>query len=591
MLVSLGLDAWLTVAILVGSFGVLFLTSAAADAVLMTAAIALMLLGVLSPEEVLGGFSNLGLATVAILFVVASAITRTGALAEGFNHALGRTHLLEIVQIRLMIPVAFISSVVNNTPVVAMAIPLLSDWAKRSGISVSQLMIPLSYAAIVGGVCTVIGTSTNLVLNDMLALSTGEGLKLFELAWVGVPLVLATILFVVLFSRWLLPQNDLVDVFGDPKQYTIEMVVSPNSPLDQRTIAAAGLRNLAGVYLVEIVRNEQVIAAVSPRSILLANDRLIFAGNVDSIVDLQKIRGLEHAEDHVFKLDGDRSQRQFVEVVLGASFPYVNMTVKDSQFRKRYGAAIIAICREGEPLKERIGDVVLSRGDILLLEAPAHFLRSRKFERDFLLISGRVNSRPVLHGRRYLALAILALQIVLVTTHVLSLFEAAALAAMLLMATRCISVSEARESIDWQVLVVIGASISLGVAIHNVGIADALASFAIGLSGGSAHASLAILFAVAAILTALVSNMAAAVLLFPIVESVAQQLGVSAIPFVVTLMVAASVSLASPIGYQTNLMVYGPGNYRYVDFFRMGAPLTLVIGVLTVVLVPWIWPF
>lgn len=589
---SLGTDAWVTAGVVFIAFSVLFLTNLAADAVLLSAAIALMLLGILTPGDMLAGFSNLGLATVGILFVVASALTRTGALADLFNRALGNTQSISLAQTRMMLPVALISSVLNNTPVVAMMIPMVSDWAKKMGISVSQLMIPLSYAAIVGGVCTVIGTSTNLVVNDMLRGTTGDGLMLFELAWVGVPIVLVTVIFVVVTGRWLLPhRSNGNSVFGDAKQYTIEMVVSQASPLSGQTVEDAGLRRLSGMFLVEILRSEHVIAAVSPREVLQDGDRLIFAGDVDSIVDLQKIRGLEHAEDHVFKLSGDRSQRHFVEVVLGSAFPHLGLTVREGQFRKRYGAAIIAICREGEHLKQRIGDVVLRKGDILLLEAPARFVQSRQFEKDFLLISEVQNSRPVLHSRRYLALAILLVQIVLVTFNLLSLFEAACLAAMLLVGTRCISLTEARSSIDWSVLVVIGASISLGLAFQKTGLAEALAHGAIAMSQGSAYASLVALFVVGAVLTALVSNMAAAVLLFPVIESTAQQMGVSVVPFAVTLMVAASVSLATPIGYQTNLMVYGPGNYRYVDFLKMGGLLTLLIGLMTIILVPIIWPF
>jgi len=590
--VNLGSEAWITAGVIVLSFAVLLLTNIAADAVLLAAAISLMLLGILTPEDLMAGFSNLGLATVGILFVVASALTRTGALASIFNQFLGQPKSVVLAQSRMMLPVALISSVLNNTPVVAMMIPMVSDWAKRTGISVSQLMMPLSYAAIVGGVCTVIGTSTNLVVNDMLESSTGMGLSLFELAWVGIPIVFVTIIFTALFGRWLLPDcTHGESVFGDAKQYTIEMVVSDKSPVDGQTIEAAGLRNLSGMYLVEIIRDSHVMAAVSPEEELRAGDRLIFAGDVDSIVDLQKIRGLEHAEDHVFKLNGDRSQRQFVEVVLGSAFPNLGLTVREGGFRKRYGAAIIAICREGEHLKQRIGDVVLRRGDILLLEAPSWFTQSGQFEKDFLLISEVRNSRPVLHTKRFHALAILLLQIVLVSSNLLSLFEAACFATILLIFTRCISLTEARSSIDWSVLVVIGASISLGLACQKTGIAEATALFAVDLFQGSVYGSLVALFLVGAILTALISNMAAAVLLFPVIESTAQQLNVSVLPFVVTLMVAASVSLATPIGYQTNLMVYGPGNYRYIDFLKMGGPLTLIIGLLTVILVPVIWPF
>lgn len=588
----MGFDAWLTASVIVASFIVLLSTSLSADVVFMSAAVMLMMAGVLTPEELLGGFANLGLATVAVMFIIASALTRTGALSALSNQLLGSPKKLSTAQARLMFPVAAISSLLNNTPVVAMMIPLVSKWAKRLKMSPSQLMMPLSYAAIVGGVCTLIGTSTNLVINDMLITEGIEGLLLFELALVGVPLVLVTIVFVMMMSNRLLPAGEEdTEVFSDTKEYTIEMVIGQGSVLGGQSIEKAGLRNLAGVYLIEIIRGDRVFAAVSPHESLLEGDRLIFAGDVDSVVDLQNIRGLVYAEDQVFKIDGDRSSRNFVEVILGRSFPYLGKTVRESQFRKKYGSAIVAISREGEHVKQRIGDIEFRKGDLLLLEASPQFTQTRRFEKDFLLISDVQNSAPTLYSRRFLALAILALQIVLVTLNIFSLFEAACVSIVLLLATRCISVEESRMSIDWEVLLVIAASIALGTAAEKTGMASILAGSTVALASGSAYGSLAALFAVAAVMTALISNLAAAVILFPVALSVAAQLEVSALPFVVTLMVAASVSFATPIGYQTNLMVYGPGNYRYMDFLKMGIPLTIVLGLVTLGLVPVFWPF
>ncbi len=588
----MGFDAWLTASVIVASFIVLLSTSLSADVVFMSAAVMLMMAGVLTPEELLGGFANLGLATVAVMFIIASALTRTGALSALSNQLLGSPKKLSTAQARLMFPVAAISSLLNNTPVVAMMIPLVSKWAKRLKMSPSQLMMPLSYAAIVGGVCTLIGTSTNLVINDMLITEGIEGLLLFELALVGVPLVLVTIVFVMMMSNRLLPAGEEdTEVFSDTKEYTIEMVIGQGSVLGGQSIEKAGLRNLAGVYLIEIIRGDRVFAAVSPHESLLEGDRLIFAGDVDSVVDLQNIRGLVYAEDQVFKIDGDRSSRNFVEVILGRSFPYLGKTVRESQFRKKYGSAIVAISREGEHVKQRIGDIEFRKGDLLLLEASPQFTQTRRFEKDFLLISDVHNSAPTLYSRRFLALAILALQIVLVTLNIFSLFEAACVSIVLLLATRCISVEESRMSIDWEVLLVIAASIALGTAAEKTGMASILAGSTVALASGSAYGSLAALFAVAAVMTALISNLAAAVILFPVALSVAAQLEVSALPFVVTLMVAASVSFATPIGYQTNLMVYGPGNYRYMDFLKMGIPLTIVLGLVTLGLVPVFWPF
>ena len=236
----MGFDAWLTASVIVASFIVLLSTSLSADVVFMSAAVMLMMAGVLTPEELLGGFANLGLATVAVMFIIASALTRTGALSALSNQLLGSPKKLSTAQARLMFPVAVISSLLNNTPVVAMMIPLVSKWAKRLKMSPSQLMMPLSYAAIVGGVCTLIGTSTNLVINDMLITEGIEGLLLFELALVGVPLVLVTIVFVMMMSNRLLPAGEEdTEVFSDTKEYTIEMVIGQGSVLGGQSIEEA----------------------------------------------------------------------------------------------------------------------------------------------------------------------------------------------------------------------------------------------------------------------------------------------------------------------------------------------------------------
>lgn len=585
-------DGWITLGILTAAFSAVLFSNLAADAVFITAAVLLMSFGVLTPGEMLTGFSNVGLATIAVLFVVASALTRTGALYEFSQQILGRSANPRIAQLRLMAPVALISSVLNNTPVVAMMIPIVTDWAKRFGLPLGKLMIPLSYAAIVGGTCTLVGTSTNLVINDMMLEANHEGLALFELAWVGIPAIIATLGFFALGGHRFLPNSGAqASVFEDTKQYTIEMLVTADSPLHGRSVDQAGLRHLGGVFLVEIIRGEKVFPAVSSTEVLERGDRLVFAGDVSSVVDLQKIRGLTMAEDQVYKIGGDRSQRRFVEVVLGSSFPYLGSTVRDSQFRKRYGAAILAVSREGEQLKQRVGDIELKRGDILLLETPPEFLEAGRAGKDFLFVSALEDTKPTLHDRRYWALAILVLQLVLVGTGVLSLFQAVCVAALALVFSRCISLNEARQSVDWQILVVIASAMAIGLAVEKTGIAYLAAQNLLSLSGQSVTVSLALTFAITALLTAVVSNIAAAVILFPIVQGTAQQLGVSIEPFAVVLMVAASASFATPIGYQTNLMVYGPGNYRYSDFLRVGLPLTLLIGTVTVLIAPIIWPY
>jgi di/tricarboxylate transporter len=586
-------EAWQTLSVIGICFALLVFSRYAADAILIAGVGALLMLDVLTPQEAFHGMANEGMITVGVLFIVAQALVQTGVVGWISNTLLGRPKGIAGAQLRLMLPVAGLSSVLSNTPVVAMLVPAVSDWARRFNLSVSQLMIPLSYAAIIGGTCTLVGSSTNLVINEMMREAVdGSGLGMFDLAWVGLPCVFVVVAFTIGFSRWLLPnRGQAVDRFEDARQYIVEMEVEEFSPLAGLSIEEAGLRQLPGMFLVEIDRDGRLITAVSPKEMLCAGDHLIFAGDVRSVVDLKNIRGLKVAEKQVFKLSDKSIDRCLVEVVISPNFPFLGKTIRDSGFRNHYNAVIIAALRGNEQLKGRIGDIELRPGDTLLLETHESFFNRQRYSKDFLLAGRIENSKPVRHEQRNIAAIILVAMVSLVAVGVLSMLKAAMLAAGLMIATRCIRMAEARKCVDWQVLLVIAASIGLGAALEKTGAATVIAEAMIGLSTGSNIATLAMLFVLTALFSAVISNIAAAVLLFPVALAASQQLGVDVMPFAVTLMVAASACFATPIGYQTNLMVFGPGNYRFSDFLKVGVPLTVIVGVVTVLVVPLVWSF
>jgi len=586
-------DAWIALAVIAGCLLALIFSRRPPDMILCGGVVVLLLLGVLSPKEALAGMSNEGMVTVGVLFIVAQALSETGVVSWISHSMLGRPKSARVAQFRLMAPVATFSSILNNTPVVAMMIPAVRDWAKRNNLPVSQLMIPLSYAAIVGGTCTLIGTSTNLVVNGMLLHAAPEqALGMFDLAWVGLPCVVLVIGFTILSSRRLLPSNrGKAERFGDTRQYIVEMMVEDTSPMIGQSIEEAGLRQLPAMFLIEIVRDERLMTVVSPKEILMAGDRLIFAGDVRSVVDLKNFHGLRLAEDQAFKLGSNNLSRCLAEVVISPNFPSLGRMVRDMKFRNNYGAAIIAISRNGEQLKGRIGDVELEPGDTLLLEAYEDFVPNQRYSRDFLLVSEIENSRPVRHEHRFRAGIIMVAMVVVVAAGWLSMLKAAFLAAGLMVATRCIRAADARRSVDWQILLVIAASIALGGSLESTGAASIIAGEIIGVAAGSPMATLVAIFVVTTLFSAVISNLAAAVIVFPIALAASQQLDVSLLPFAVTLMMAASASFATPIGYQTNLMVYGPGDYRFSDFFKIGIPLTILVGVATILIVPLVWPF
>jgi di/tricarboxylate transporter len=585
------IDALLTLTTIVVCFSMLIFSRLATNGVLLSGVVFLMLSGVLSVDDALAGFSNEGVATVAILYVVAYALSATGVVSWMSQSVLGRPKTIRAAQLRLMLPVALFSSVLNNTPVVAMMVPAVSDWARRMKIPASQLMMPLSFAAIIGGVCTLIGTSTNLVINGMLIeLELEQELALFDLAWVGIPCVIAVIGFILLTSKWLLPyKQGAAARFEDARQYTVEMLVETGSPLVGKSIEQAGLRHLSGLYLAEIIRGGDVIR-VGPTRYLRQEDRLIFVGNVDSVVDLKQIRGLVSAEQQVFKLDDKSINRSLIEVVISRDFPLLRKSVKESEFRKFYGAVIIALSRNGEQIKQRIGDLILEPGDTLLLEANTEFVEKQRFAKDFLVVSPVADFQPVELKKQWVALGILVGMIAVATSGLLSMFESAVVATCALIATGCISVQAAHKNISWHIIVIIAASLALGTAMTNSGLADEIASRLIGTVSNSPKLTLLAMFVLTAVFSAVISNVAAAVILFPIAVSAADSMGLNVLPFAVMIMVAASASFATPIGYQTNLMVYGPGDYHFSDFLKLGVPLTVIVGVVSYLVIPVVWP-
>jgi di/tricarboxylate transporter len=550
-----------------------------------------------SVEQTIAGFGNSAVLTVAVLFVVVAGLVQTGAMAMITKPIIGTPKSTAAAQARLLFPVMGLSSFLNNTPCVAMFMPVVNDLCKKSKISPSKLFLPLSYASVFGGCCSKIGTSTNIVVSGLMVRAGMPELSMFEITWVGLPAAILGILFVIVTSRWLLPdRKPAISLSDDPRQYTVEMIVQPGGPLVGQQIEEAGLRHLPGLFLAEIERGDKILPAVSPTERLQANDRLIFVGIVESVVDLQKTRGLLPATDQVFKLNDPRTQRCLIEAVVSDRCPIVGKTIRDGQFRRRYDAAVLAVARSGQRIHAKIGDIVLQTGDTLLLEAHQSFEARNRNSSDFFLVSSVQNSSPPRHEKAWLALLILVAMIVvnLAWGEFFDILTAATLAAGLMILTKCCTAREARQSLEIEVLISIGAAFGIGKALESSGAAALLAeklTAAAQWFGGGNHAVLAAVYLATMLLTELITNNAAAVLVFPIAVSTAQTLGVQPMPFIMSIMIASSAGYATPTGYQCNLMVMGPGGYRFSDYLRMGIPLDLLYMLVTVTLAPLVWPF
>ncbi|MEO1718133.1 MAG: SLC13 family permease [Planctomycetota bacterium] len=570
------------------------------DIVLVASVAILVLLGVLTPAEALAGMANPGMITVAVLYVVVAGLNETGAVRWLGSLLLGRPRTRTLALARLMLPITAISGLVNNTPIVAMMIPALRDWTRQHGFSASTFMIPLSYAAILGGTCTLIGTSTNLVVHGEWTATGNDPLGLFSIALIGVPVACVGLLYMLTIGQRLLPKRaPVLSSSGDARAYTVEMTVAAGGPLPGKTIEQAGLRHLPGLYLAEVERGGAILAAVGPDEVLQADDRLVFVGDVTSVVDLQKIRGLEPATNQVVKLDEPRPSRVLVEAVVSNSHPLIGRTIRAGKFRSRYNAVVIAVARNGEQIRRKIGDIVVRSGDVLLLEAPRQFLTENKNTRDYYLVSEISDSAPTRHNRAVISILILLGMVLIATVQPvlpiptvsgeplkLGMLHAAVIAAGFMLITRCCSGWQARKSVDWIVLVTIAASLGLGKAMETSGAADAIGTLITTVAGSNPFIAIVLIYIMTTLLTELVTNNAAAVLMFFVAQSAAIELGVQFEPFVFAIMMAASASFSSPLGYQTNLMVMGPGGYKFTDYVRVGLPLNVISCTLTCLIAP-----
>ena len=579
-------EAWFTLGILIVTVVALAREVLPPSAIILGAVVILLIVGVLTPQQAFSGFSNPAPITVAALYVLARAVDKTGALQPLVSATLGGGKGYRWSLTRLTFPAAAASAFLNNTPIVAMLVPQVSNWADRNGLSPSRYLMPLSFAAILGGMVTVIGTSTNLVISGLLEETGSAPLAMFEISRLGLPIAIACMVVMVILAPFLLKDRRSAhrEAEEEVREFVVSMTVESGGPLDGKAVEAGGLRHLQGVYLVEIERDGQAIAPVPPTTILLGGDRLTFVGKADTIVDLQSMRGLASAEQqHVGELT--TSLHAFYEVVVGAASPLVGKTLRGVEFRGRYQAAVMAIHRAGHRVQAKLGDVRLRVGDTLLLLAGPDFRDQWRDRTDFLLVS-RLGGAPPRTSRNAWLVGLVALIIVGGASFgVMPILHLSLLGALALVAFGVLTFGEARRAVDLDVIIVIASAFGLGAAMATTGLADQLAGALIGALGFlGPKGVLAGVILATVVLLAFITNNAAAVLMFPIAVSAAAGLGLDQRAFAIAVAITASASFITPIAYQTNLMVYGPGGYRFGDYARLGAPLTAVVVALILVL-------
>ena len=587
-----------TLAVLAVAVAVMAAEWTGPDVVLFTALVALVAGGVLEMEAALAGFANPVLATIAGLLVIAAGLRATGVLERAADRVLGDGRSARGALGRLSASTAGASAFVSNTAVVAMGIPAVTSWARRRGISPSRLLMPLSYASILGGVCTLIGTSTNLLADGLLQSHGLAGLGFFEMAVVGLPCAAAGLAYLVVAAPRLLPRREEEAELGErAREYLAALRVTDGAPLAGRTVEAAGLRRLDGLYLVRVERAEGTVAPVDPEERLAAGDRLVFAGVTERIAELRGRRGLAPAvgPNEAAGAEGpDAGGYELHEAVVSPSSPLVGTSVREAAFRARYNAAVLAVHRHGERIRKRIGDIVLRPGDTLLLEATPGFGEAHRDSPDFYLTS-RVEAAGASaerDGRGGRAVAVLAGMVAAAASGLVPVSLAAVAGGLAMVGLGCLEAGEARRAVDWSVLVVIGCSLGLARGLEASGAAELLGGGLAAAAGTVGPGGLLLLaLASTMALTELVTNNAAVALAFPVVLSAAAAApAADARAALLAVTAAASLSFSTPIGYQTNLMVYGPGGYRFTDFTRVGLPLQLLLLGVAWASLTWLYP-
>ena len=570
-------------------FSVLLFTKLRADIVFLGAIAVLYVTGVLDAKEATSGFSALSVIVVGVLFIVVAGLTYTGVLQWIVKHLLGQPESYSKAVVRLMLPVAALSSFLSNTTVVTLFVGIVKIWSKKLGVAPSKLLIPLSYASGMGGVCTLIGTPPNLIISGLYADTTGQQMNILATAVPGMFCLFVGILSVIAMRR-LLPNRKVPEsAFESTSEYTVEMQVPSDNPYIGQTLGEAGLFTVKGGSLLEVYHFDEVPSPVTEEEYIIGGDHLVYAGEIDEILELQHTHGLVSADHHVFSLSEIDRNRHLRTAYVTFGSPLIGTTIGESHFERNYNMTLVAVARRGERISEPPRQVVLQAGDTLLLDCPPR-VSVDTGQLESMLHFFENDQLPNISFKTLLSSCIMLAMVVLSALGVMPLLQCAILAAGAMIAFKCCTPQQAMKSINGEILAVFAGSVVLGLAIQKTGIAERMAFGILDVCGSNPIVVMTAICLVGTFITEFISNTAAGAMFFPIMYHAAEQLGYEPYPFLIALMISVSSSFATPIGSPTHMLVYGPGGYRFSDFIRIGLPMNFIILAANILIVNIIFP-
>ena len=588
LFLGFSLDAWITIVTVLGMFTILLFTKWRSDLVFLGAIGVLYVTGVLDAKDAFSGFSSTSVVTVGVLFVVVAGLTHTGVLQWIVKHLLGTPNSYSKAVTRLMLPVAFLSSFLSNTTVVTLFVNIVKMWAKKLGISPSKLLIPLSYASGMGGVCTLIGTPPNLIISGLYEEKTGEAMNILTTTIPGL-FCLAVGVLSIIAMRKLLPDRkaseSAVESIGD---YTVEFQVPSDNPYIGQTLGEAGLFHDKGGSLIEMHHFDDTPLPIMEDEPIMGGDHLVYAGRIDELIDIASSHKLVSADHHIFSIDEVDDYRLHTAYITFGS-RLIGTTIGGSTFEKDNNVMLAAVARRGERINEAPRNVVLQAGDTLLLVCPKQINFNTNTLKNDLHFFDSADVPNIGYGT-LISTAIMIAMVALSAFGVMSLLQCAFLAAAAMLICRCCNMEQAMRAINWDILMVFAGSAVLGLAIQKTGIAEWLANGILDVCGTNPIVVMTAVCLVGTFITEFISNTAAGAMFFPIMYEAAIKLGYEPYPFLIALMIAVSSSFATPIGSPTHMLVYGPGGYRFSDFLKIGLLMNLIILAANILIVNIVYP-